>query len=364
MSPVNPDLDFDTQIRTALTADATRAPMSTTAWAGPTYPSGTTEVRRRNPWVYATLAAAAVVTIGAIAVTRVNHQPEDQAAGFHPPGTEYPLTDLGEPPGGSGFLTVAGLARVTQVPGQPPLTVGPSMSYDGGDGAEGSWNESSGGGGGSAPDWMIGVPITSISSSIDNRVADFDVWSWSNVPDSAAYVVFTQGDVQLWQRPIHGVVQFPYAWLTHNNGESADHIVDYTAEPYEAVAFDAAGTRVSDASQAAIDAANAGSIAHHQWWADITRAQMEVLTTLTDTTVTGCLTRSGATFSPDHMVATLPESVDDAAVWSACVVETKAAVAAALAEINPRYYDGSIGERPLVADPPLQWGPASPPASP
>jgi hypothetical protein len=238
------------------------------------------------------------------------------------------------------------------------------VNYMGGDGAEVWWNESSRGGGGSAPDWMIGVPITSISSSIDNRVADFDVWSWTNVPASAAYVVFTQGDVQLWQRPIRGVVQFPYAWLTHNNVGNAEPAQPGAAEPYEAMAFDAAGTRVGDASQAAIDTASAGVSEPDQRWADITTAQMETLTTLNDTTARDCLTRSGATFSPDHMVATLPEGVDNAAVWSACVEETKSAVAAAVAEINPRYYDGSIGERPLVADPPLQWGPVSPVASP
>jgi hypothetical protein len=56
-------------------------------------------------------------------------------------------------------------------------------------------------------------------------------------------------------------------------------------------------------------------------------------------------------------VATLPDGADDQTVWKTCVGETKAAVAAAIAAINPRFYDGLKGERPLVADPMLKWGP-------
>jgi hypothetical protein len=349
--------DTEVLIRQALESDANRAPIGSRSWAGPSYSTTTAVARRHKVWMYGSLAVAATLAIGVIATYRMDRGTENQAAGFQPSGTEYPLTDLGEPTDGAFELTLASLSGMTQVPGQPPIASGPAITYQGGATAELMYCESSGGGGGCSPEWMATVPNIGITSSVDNRVADFDVWIWANVPANAASVQFTQGDVELWQRPIRGMVQFPYSWLTHDPAPDATDQVDYTALPYNAIAYDINGVKVGEANQAAIDLANSQVVPPLNLYADITSAQGETISALTDSTLRECLRRAGATFSPDGTVATLPDGADDQTVWKTCVGETKAAVAAAIAAINPRFYDGLKGERPLVADPMFKWGP-------
>jgi hypothetical protein len=331
---------LENRVSEALVADASRAPVGSPTWLGPNYaqaPQPRSQLCTRRGLTLVTVAAVSIVALG-FAVRR-DDVPK-HVGGFVPAGVEYPLTDLGEPDHGASGLTVAALARVTQVPGQPPIVSGPTLSYSGGASAEVQWCTSSSGGAGCSPEWLVGVPWVGQTSSVDNLHADFDVWTWSNVPAEAAFVTFTQSDSRLWQRPVHGMVQFRVTKATQPG---------VAGVPVQAVALDAAGNELQRADDQTVYEAGMKVTAPPQ--ADLTAAQGVAIVELTDRTIRTCLSQVGATYSDYGTVAFLPASTNVQLVWNTCVAETKATVAAAVKEINPRYYDPSKGERPLVDDP-------------
>jgi hypothetical protein len=241
------------------------------------------------------VATSVTAGIVALAAAWANFGPRSVApvagrtvsTGFTPPGHEYPLSDLGEPTNGPQSLTLASLARVTQVPGHPADITGPTMMYAGcATAVEMQCDWDTGGGGACHPEWNWSVPRTTGTSSVENMTADCDVWIWSNVPHAASVVGFTQGSTKLWQHPVNGVVQFR-ASVASKAGD--------VGVPVEAVAYDTSGAEVARADDQMILAASAAVIDPNLLQADATQAQREDLANLTDTTIRACLIRAGAT---------------------------------------------------------------------
>ena len=289
-------------------------------------------------------AAAAAVTVLAL-VTR----PDDPAVRvpatepiptpWQPAGTEFPIADLG-PATDLPDLSVAALSRRIGVADHPDLLVYASLTYqagstatlfqclavdDGGSGCTPEWNP---------VDWSV-----SITSSIDNRQADFDLWTLDGLADEVAYVSYVDGARVLWARPVAGVVAFP-------DVAGIDEVV---------VGYGAAGVEIARYGRAeqAAQQALAGSV-HAPLRADISQSEFEELGRLTRASLEACLTVSGGEVGSGG-VTTFPEGVDQPAVWNRCVVEVKDVVGQAVSELVPRFYDPA-SERPENPDTPFSFG--------
>ena len=118
-------------------------------------------------------------------------------------------------------------------------------------------------------------PHTGITASVDNRQANFDLWTWSNVPDGVDYVTYVDGDTQYWQRPVAGVVAFP-------NVEGDEQV---------AVAFDHDGVQVARANG---QPRPGGEVPDGSEWADISTSQLEQLMQTLQNSLRQCLTSHGA----------------------------------------------------------------------
>ncbi len=330
MSPVNPAVETETlHIRQALTADAARAPIGTPTWTGLNYPTGAKEARRLNPWVYATLAAAAAITIGGIALTRINHQPEDQATGFAPRGTEYPLVDLGEPSGGARGITVAALSRATQLPAA--IVSGPSVLYGSGRApmvmwcglmAVGSMEVPDGGASGNGT--CLGIdevpqPLLMAVQAADGHDLTMNIWAWVNVPSDATVVSYADGDQQLWQRPIHRVVQFP----------------DVVGDDEQVTAYDSMGNILATVDWPGVPQPQTDQ--SDEEIALFDGNQGELLSRSTYDQFRNCLVVAGASVSSDGSVAALPEHVDDQKTFDRCADMAIASVTAEVARLQPKF---------------------------
>ena len=241
-----------------------------------------------------------------------------------PPGTEFASTDLGPVTAAYAGPVVASMSRQIGIEGHPPQAVTTSLSYIGLATATEQVCASEQGGGScrevpSPASWSIAM-----TSSVDNGDASFDLWTIEGLPENAAFVSYSDGDLQLWQRPIMGFVAFP-------NVEGNEEI---------ATAYDVDGTEIGQFGVTQLTAALDGP---RPLLADITQAELGVLSDLTANTVRDCLASRGATFTAD--MATFPSDVDQAAVWEQCVGETKQIVGDAVQALNPRFYDPST-ERP------------------
>jgi hypothetical protein len=247
-------------------------------------------------------------------------------AGWVPPGTEFTSTDFGPVAAFYGGPVVAGLSRQISVEGHRPLQViTASVSYQGFATATEQVCVYENGGGG-CRDAASGVPWSVfMTSSVDNGDAEFDLWGVEGVPEKTAFVSYSDGDLQLWQRPIMGFAAFP-------NVAGDDEIV---------IAYDVDGTELGQFGVAYLTATAADLPAPLR--ADISEAEFQALSDLTANTVRDCLTSRGGTFTGD--LAAFPSDVDQAAVWGRCVAETKQIVGDAVKELNPRFYDPRT-ERP------------------
>jgi len=73
-----------------------------------------------------------------------------------------------------------------------------------------------------------------VTSSVDNGFASFDLWTIEGLPANAAFVSYSDGDLQLWQRPIMGFAAFP-------NVEGRDEmVIAYDGDGIEVGRFGAA----------------------------------------------------------------------------------------------------------------------------
>ncbi len=327
-----------TVVASVLRADAEHAPTLPEEWhdapvmsisAAPGSPT------RWKPMIFSAAAAAVLIAaLGFVAGRPHEGSPAAAPSGWIPPGTEFVSTDLGPATTVYNGPVVAALSRQIGIEGHPPQVITTSLTYAAHATAIEQVCTSEDGSSGCRPEWNTASWSTSVTSSIDNGFASFDLWTIEGVPTEAAFVYYEDGDLQLWQRPIMGFAAFP-------NVEGNDEIV---------IAYDASGAEIGQfgLAQQGFSVVEGST----PLVADLSKAEFINLGDLTANTVRKCLTTSGGALAGD--VATFPSDVDQAVVWQRCVGETKQIVGDAVKELNPRFYDLST-ERPQNPDPALAF---------
>lgn len=314
--------DLDVLLHDALAADAERAPHLPDEWVGPTTATVVAiEPRRRTRRVMVgigSVAAAAAAITGLAVVARPDSRPAPAAApapAWQPPGVEFASVDLGPATESPGGPTVAALARAVQIDGHPVQLITTQLAYAGGDTAEVQYCTWERGSGGCRPEWNPATWSLAVTSSVDNRVADFDLLVIEGLPPEVAYVGYDDGDGPQWQRPIAGFAAFPQMLGQHSG----------------ITAWNADGDPLGTYDEAAYAASAAGSSRPpvHEF----TDEEWAELDDLTRSSTGACLTARGGTLSAGG-VATFPEGIDQLAVWDDCVAEVKAIVAQRVAELT------------------------------
>jgi hypothetical protein len=314
------DTELETAIRSALATDAARAPRPAAQWDGLAEYATSEHKRRRSPWVAAAAVGLVAAAIGGAIALRSTTSPHVvRTAGFIPAGTEFPLTDLGTatqsvPFGG---ITTDGLLRNVSVPGLASLAVQRTLNYGNGRTAELTECMSPG---------TFTFCVSAVSGAIPEVIHDaggaivngvpqplFDYAVWTNVPVDAAFVSFTGGAQELWQRPVLGMAVFPTRGLATAYGADGKELA--RIDLYEASASDPP--------------------AHPGPFFDISDTQGEELRLLTDSATASCLTAHGGTITGGSNVVVFDPSVDQVEVWDGCVVETKRIVAERVTAMNP-----------------------------
>lgn len=321
---------FEDLVREALRVDAERAPASREAWSdvgyAPATHMDTWRPRPRRVLLAAGLTAAAATLVGIVIIAPSLlsiTEPATEAGQWLPAGTEFPSIDLGPAISVPSPPAVEALTRRIGIDGHPDLIVARSVSYMSGETAEElncTWENGSGGcRSASAPTfWSI-----SITSSVDNSAGETNLWLLEGLPDNVAYVAYATSDQKLWQRPISGLVAFPYT--------SSDPVV---------IGYDYSGAEVGRYS-------NEFYFELAQSYApppvaDLTDAEMLQLSDLTGNTMTSCLAESGGRISAGG-VATFAEDANQVAIWDNCVKVVQATVAARVMEISPDMREPAAG---------------------
>jgi hypothetical protein len=312
--------DFDTMLRDALTTDAERAPSMPPQWAGPTTATIIPIERRRPGRRIAVTAAGIAAAAAAVTVLALVARPDDPTVRvpatepiptpWQPPGTEFPLTDLGPATESQGGPVVAALTRRVGAPGYPERIVAPSLAYHGGPTAEVEYCVWSDRGGACRPEWYP----TSWSFSDDADAAGA-LFTFDGLPAGTAFAGYSDGETEHWQRPVFGFAAFP------NLPGTAEVVT----------AWDADGTLIGTYGPGAIPDAE-GTV---ELPAPVVASQGDVqeFFSLTWSSMAACLTEHGGALSEGD-VATFPDGVDQVAVWTDCVVNVKAIVAQAVAALT------------------------------
>ncbi len=146
-------------------------------------------------------------------------------------------------------------------------------------------------GGGCTPFLDTPPQAIGISSTIDNggdaQGIDHDLWSWTGLPDSAAFVSFADGaHEEVWQRPIAGVAAFQI------DGPTGDRL---------GIAYDSQGNVVARSDE--ISPAKVPQFPPFDW-TRLTQEQKDQLWIVIDSAMRSCLAAAG----------------DDA--WAECVAAT------------------------------------------
>jgi hypothetical protein len=339
--------DLETLIRSTLIEDSELAPKAAAEWSGlDRYEAAPSN---RNPWLtVGAVGLAAAAMAGAVALRAQTTNTPAASTKWTPAGIEFPMKDLG-PADSSDFITTNGLSRGMSVEGQPIFTVYATVQYQFGLTAElQRCLSQEGGGAGCSPEWNVVSEDIGGSSTVDNGLGTYDVWTWASVPIDAAYVTYADGPETRWQRPVAGVAVFPQVT---GNDEIA---VAYAADGRELRRTDAASRqREGEQSNAFIQPRQS----------DVSRGQFEELRTMTSESMTNCLKRNGGSFATGAGVATFPATMDQSAIWRDCVVVTKAAISKRLDEMNVRTFDPSK-ERAQAVDSPIQYECVAPPQGP
>ena len=327
------DMDeFERTMRTALDADASRAPSRRVPWTGPTFHDTRAAPRRSGRVAAAGVIAAA--TVAAFIAVGVRDSDRSSPAAFQPPGREFPIADLGPATRhDADDVTLAELSRDIGVPGAWHLTIEIGLEYQEGEApVEVRCIEEN-----SAmcvPEYAeagLSVYRTATSPGDTNPF----LWAWVEVPAGTAYVTYVdEGQVQapgvedglvsLWQRPVRGVAVFPDVYAGSDNWDS-EVAVAYSVDGVELGRVDREGLaafRISEGNTSILIA-------------ELDPAQALALNHLTDGSLTTCLTEAGASF--EGAVGSLPPDADAQAVWDQCVATTKAIVTARLEELDVTY---------------------------
>ncbi len=333
--------DLDTILHAALSADAEHAPQLPDEWVGPTtavvVPLAPRPGTRRAMAVVGAVAATAAAVGGLALVARPVATPAPAAStapappAWQPPGDEFPVIDLGAGTQSALGPTVAAMTRSVGVEGHPPIQLTTSLTYQGGVTADlvvcAAEEYSSGcrdGSPQSAVTWSIYV-----TSSVENKVSlTTDLWVLEGVAPGTAFISYIDGDVRLWQRPIAGLVVFP----------------DVAGRDEVAIAHDAVGTELARYTLA--DLGPIVETVEVPPQADLTVAEFDAISDLTRDSMADCLAAAGGT-STTGEVYHFAEDVDQLAVWADCVATTQSAIADAIAEIGPQFFD-PLTQTPLA----------------
>ena len=332
MSDLRTNDPLETIVGDALRADATAAPELAAEWidAPGVLPAPRTPTRTR--WVPAVFgaAAAALLLVALVVVAGQRNESAPVATPpWSPPGEEFASSDLGPATMVFGGPVVAALTRQVVIEGHPPQIISTSIAYYGHATALEQVCTSHGASSGCRPEWVTTSWSTSMTSSVDNGDAIFDLWTIEGLPANTAFVSYNEGDLALWQRPIMGFAAFP------NVPGEEQVVIAYALDGTEIGRFGAE-------QQAATQSAGAAPLQ-----ADLSTRDVSNLSELTSSTMRDCLTMRGGTLDGD--VATFPPEIDQIVVWDECVAETKQIVGDAVTELNPRFYD-PVTEQPQNED--------------
>lgn len=277
----------------------------------------------RRPRTIVGVAAAAIGVLGVAGLMAVERDdtPAPPAAGtaptsppstaWQPPGEEFPIVDLGPATESQGGPVVEALTRRIEVPGYDERTLAPSLTYTGGTTAELQscvWSDR---GGACRPEWN---PVT--WSFDDEADADGALFTFNGLPAGTAFVGYSDGETEYWQRPVFGFAAFP-------NLPGTAEVV--TAWDENGVAIDTFDTEAYEAAQTrAVLPPDVGL-------SDEVRNDVFQLTWSSMRT---CLTEQGGEVDSTFSAARFPDDVDQIAVWDDCVAEVKAIVAERVAELT------------------------------
>lgn len=321
------DIDeFERAMRSALEADAARAPSRHVPWTGTVLRDARSTPHRAGRLAAMGVVAAAVVA--AFIAVGMRHAERSLPAAFQPAGNEFPIADLGPAtrrltPG----PTLTELSRDIGINGTSQLTVQVGLEYQGGESPV--QVRCIGGDDGSAlcaPEY-VETWINIYRTATTEGDTGPRWWALESLPAGTAYVSYVDGKLSLWQRPIDGVAVFPDV-----NGEFDGHIEVAVAYSIDGVELG----RVDPATRAASDAAQANTNVRI---AELDSSQESSLKNLTDTSLKSCLVDAGASF--DGTAGTVPAGTDAQAVWDHCIATTKAIVTSRLAQLNVNYHDSN-----------------------
>lgn len=310
-------------VRNALLDDAEHAPELPAEWTGAAFVSATNASKTRFGWQRALVgvAAAAALIVGLAVVARPGSEaPASAPTPWMPDGTEFPSFDLGPATEVFHGPAVEDLTRAIGIDGHPPQVVATSLQYLGNDTAVVWTCTSEHGSSGCRPEWNTSTWSTSVTSSVDNGYADFDLWTIEGLPAEAAFVTYVDGDLELWQRPISRFAAFP------NVEGRAEVAVAYDANGEELERFTADRQQGSNGQAPPV--------------ADLSDDDYNRLAKLTDDEMRTCLLSHGAIVNEGN-VATFTEQVDQNAIWDQCVQPVKDTVRHAVTDTAPRFDDPS-----------------------
>lgn len=327
---------LESRVRAALEAEADRAPTPAPWSPTPQVAKSNSSSGSRSSWAIAAtgVAATAVSIVGLLAIATRDTTPSDNPAPasqplktvWAPPGEEFRLEDLGPAEyGGAGWVGLAPLTRLLGVPNHPDLSFTSGVGYFAGESIEEFRCIGSDGGGAVCYSPTRPGPAISVTSSVDNGIGEFDVWTWSNVPPHADYVVYAQDDATRWQAPILGVAAFP------NRDGFNSAAVAYTNEGVEVARVDSDVLEVADQQQS-----DAWPIV-----ADLDETQATEITEVMQTTAIDCLTTAGADFDNGLLGQLNSDDVND--VWSDCVATSRTAVEDWLEDNGIQFYQSEPG---------------------
>lgn len=333
--------DLDDLITTALRHDAQHAPTPPPGGFAPSQPSRNENVARPRLARLLGAAAAVVAAVGVAAVTwgtgRSNLAVVQEA--WTPVGVEYPLRDLGPATTSSVRVTLAEVGHTIGVEGHPnlvvteelwPITlpVDPDRQVSGPWELIGTTSTRHRCVGGfchprpSSDDTADDTPDLAWTSSVDNGAADFNLWIWANVPDTVAFVSFTDHhDNVLWQRPIEHVAAFP----VDGHPRAGAIVTTYDNDGRTLSTMDAWPYNEPDGEPSEPSELPPSELPPSVRL-DVDQARS--LNELNDRVLTECLTAAGAEFDETGGLGVLNGAGDADIIWETCVHTTQLSVEA------------------------------------
>lgn len=204
--------DLEHRLRSALEREAGAVPLRGGEWqpttSVPLSSASIGSARRsalRGPVAAAAIAVA--VAAGLLVFARTRSTGPDDTPTFAPTGTEVPLTSV--PANDVTVVVKPGTLAALEVEGHPVMDVFVGVDHLQGKVVQVSCILGRNDGGSCAPFTGERPQSVSRSSTVDNGNGSSNLWVWSGVPESVAFVEYREGSVTYWQRPLAGVAAFP-----------------------------------------------------------------------------------------------------------------------------------------------------------